>query len=222
MSVISYDLHHLTVFDSTHYTKDQCQNEALLQHANELFVQFYHQILPVASNLPKETVLLPREKPIPVEKPKTRFEEFKKEKGLKFQKKERLVIDKLTGEWKPRYGYGKANNSDDEWLMEVPNHSEDPFAKRDAEKKERIKEQLKRERRNQKRIARATAELSSASVSTKGKKTKNQISKAIDLSTNPGSSASMNQFNKLEKKPPIFENGSKIPKHFDRTKGQKK
>ena len=225
MNQISFDLKHLTSFDTTHITNIDSE-EQLLQSANLIFQQFFEQIKEQHTSLPKPVIILPREKHIPVEAPKTRFEQFKKEKGLKFQKKERLVYDKITGEWKPRYGYGKAISPDDDFIIEVPNNNfnlgstEDPFAKREAEKKNRIKEQLKRERRNQKRAARAESQIAAASLSTKSKKTLHLIDKAKDLATNPGSSASMNQFNKNDKKPPIYENGSKIPKTFDRNKGQ--
>jgi regulator of ribosome biosynthesis len=171
--------------------------------------------------LPPPTIHLPREKPIPIEKPPTRFEQFVKNKGLKIKKKETKVFDEATGEWRLAYGYKRGGKPQDDWLIEVPGGvDDDPFAKREADKKESLAEQKKRERRNKQRAARAVADV--ASVSTKGNYRTDTLKAAVHRASNPGSSASMNQFNKVPNKLPIFEGGSEVPKLFDRTKGQKK
>lgn len=55
--------------------------------------------------MPTPVQVLPREKPIPVEKPKTKWEKFREERGLAPRKKRsRLVFDPLTQDWVPRWG----------------------------------------------------------------------------------------------------------------------
>jgi len=61
--------------------------------------------LTVSLGLP--TIILPREKPCPVEKSKTKWEKFREEKGLPPRKKRsRLVFDEITNDWVPRWGTG--------------------------------------------------------------------------------------------------------------------
>lgn len=57
--------------------------------------------------LPAAQVVLPREKPAPKEKVKTKWERFREEKGMPPRKKRsRLVFDGATQEWLPRWGKG--------------------------------------------------------------------------------------------------------------------
>jgi hypothetical protein len=141
--------------------------------------------------------------------------------GLKLKKKEVKVFDEATSEWRLAYGHKPRGKPQDDWLIEVPaGVNDDPFAKREAEKKESLNEQKKRERRNKHRAARAVAAV--ASVSTKGNYRTDTLKAAVHRASNPGSSASMNQFNKVPNKPPIFERESRVPKLFNRTKGQRK
>ncbi|KAH0785354.1 RRS1-domain-containing protein [Histomonas meleagridis] len=223
-----FDLAHLTALDPNHYSQSDVQDSnLLLQMATSSLNQLFAQLNSLEREgdnrvkLPNDVISLPRSQPIPTEKVMTRWEAFKKEKGLKTQAKEKIVQDEATGEWRLRYGYKRANAPNQDWLIEVPNGYEgDPFEKRENKRKESIKEQKKRERRNKNRIARAKLDISN--VSAKGSYTKETIRTAIKASEHPTSSASMNQFNKLENKPPIFEEGSKLPKIFDRNKGKKK
>ncbi|KAG0202325.1 Rhodanese- sulfurtransferase [Mortierella sp. GBA30] len=114
----------------------------------------------VMAMLPAPTTLLPREKPLPKPKPETRWEKFAKAKGIVNRKKERMVFDDATGEYKPRWGY-KAINDDGtkDWIIEVPagsNPMDDQYeARRDA-KKERIERNDKRRQRNLEEAAVAT------------------------------------------------------------------
>ncbi|KAJ1961983.1 Rhodanese- sulfurtransferase, partial [Dipsacomyces acuminosporus] len=106
----------------------------------------------VYATLPKQTTVLPREKPIPKEKPMTRWEKFAKIKGIQKQKKSRMVFDEDQGEWRARYGYkGVNNDGQDQWLIEVPGNADpyqDQFQKRREEKKERIAKNSRRHQRN--------------------------------------------------------------------------
>ena len=66
------------------------------------------------------TTALPREKPVPAPKPPTRWEKFAKEKGiLKKGKRERMLYDEPSGEYKPRFGYKRGRDESSEWLYEL-------------------------------------------------------------------------------------------------------
>ena len=55
--------------------------------------------------MPESKVVLPREKPCPVEKPKTKWERFREERGLPpRQKRSFMVFDEITQDWVPRWG----------------------------------------------------------------------------------------------------------------------
>lgn len=60
--------------------------------------------------LPKPTTVIPREKPIPTDKPLTRWEKFAKVKGIRKEKRSAKVFDEASGEWKYRHGSKSANN----------------------------------------------------------------------------------------------------------------
>jgi regulator of ribosome biosynthesis len=93
--------------------------------------------------LPKGKTVFPREKPIPQPKPLTRWQKFADRKGIKKKedRKDRLVWDEASEDWKPRYGSNRANNKEDAWLMEHKegdDASVDPWTKMKMEKKERV------------------------------------------------------------------------------------
>lgn len=108
--------------------------------------------------LPPATTPLPREKPIPAEKPPTKWELFAKKKGItKTKDKTKLVYDEATGEWVPRWGYkGKNKEGENEWLVEVDDKKEketgeahDPRAEGRAERKEKIRRNERKQRANE-------------------------------------------------------------------------
>ena len=50
--------------------------------------------------------------PLPsMEKPKTKWEQFAEEKGIKKRKRSKMVFDEQQDEWKRRHGYDRANES---------------------------------------------------------------------------------------------------------------
>ncbi|KAF7846086.1 hypothetical protein BT93_L5275 [Corymbia citriodora subsp. variegata] len=77
-------------------------------------------------SLPAPSTPLPREKPVPVEKPLTKWQEFAKKKGIKDKKKDtKLVFDEASGEWVPKWGYkGKNKEGENDWLVEVDEKKE--------------------------------------------------------------------------------------------------
>ena len=94
-----------------------------------------------AVELPEPRIVVPRQKPIPKEKPKTKWEKFREEKGLPArQKRSRLVFDPITNDWVPRWGPNskKKIEAKHEWLLEdKPQHEAagvDPFTMKRQEK----------------------------------------------------------------------------------------
>ena len=61
-------------------------------------------------SLPKASTVIPREKPVPTDKPLTRWEKFAKVKGISKEKRSAKVFDEASGEWKYRHGSKSANN----------------------------------------------------------------------------------------------------------------
>lgn len=60
-------------------------------------------------SLPEPKIVVPREKPIPKEKPLTKWEKFRLERGMPArQKRSRLVFDPVTNDWLPRWGHKSA------------------------------------------------------------------------------------------------------------------
>jgi len=98
--------------------------------------------------LPAPVTRIPREKPIPPPRQMTKWEEFAQIKGIQNKKKSRMVFDKQSKEYKPRWGYKRANDDTKEWLIPVPDNAdpnEDQFEKRMKAKKERVsKNELQR------------------------------------------------------------------------------
>ena len=76
----------------------------------------------VVAQLPTEQYLLPRSKPVPKAKPPTKWETYAKQKGIQKTKKDKLVWDETSQQWKPRFGYRGINQNND-WVVEVPNNA---------------------------------------------------------------------------------------------------
>lgn len=156
---LSYDLKHLAAFDIaplqpqvnlTEYTRDSVQ--LLVNRIFSLPTSTSQEGL--VANLPPAAVfMLPRQKPIPKEKPKTRWQKFMEERNMRKRKRSRLVFDEASGDWKPRWGYKSAKKEQEkaQWIHEVKdgeNPLENPFDKKAAEKKLLMARQKMREVRN--------------------------------------------------------------------------
>ncbi|CAK4015633.1 ribosomal biogenesis regulatory [Lecanosticta acicola] len=90
-------------------------------------------------DLPAPETQLPREKPVPKEKEKTKWEKFAEKKGIKAKKKDgKLVFDEAKGDWVPKYGYkGKKGEGmpESDWLVEVDEKAERKKAREAEEEK---------------------------------------------------------------------------------------
>ncbi len=106
--------------------------------------------------LPTEFSVLPRTRKIPEPKPETKWEKFAREKGIKNKKRDRMIYDEETGEYKPRYGYKRIKNGlEDMAIVEVKEGSDpyqDPWEKDRNDKKERIKKNQKNQMNNLKHL----------------------------------------------------------------------
>ncbi|KAJ3056701.1 Rhodanese- sulfurtransferase [Rhizophlyctis rosea] len=158
-----FDLGNLTAFDSNGLDERRIKNETnnyLKDLARDGTQLLLNQIfaLPTKSStdgvfaeLPEPTTVLPRAKPLPKPKLQTRWEKFAKAKGIQKRKKGRMVYDEQADDYKPRWGYNRANDNQDDWIIEVPDTAdpmEDQYEKRRDEKKERVEKNKKQARRN--------------------------------------------------------------------------
>lgn len=144
---LTYDLHHMTAYDIAplplkdeflSYTRDSIQ---LL--VNKMF-SLPHATVEEGQKvkLPEKPLfVLPRSKPIPKEKAKTRWEKFMEDRGMVKRKRSRLVWDENSGDWKPRWGFKSAKESDDPEKIGIYEFKQgedtfsDPFERMRAEKK---------------------------------------------------------------------------------------
>lgn len=96
---------------------------------------------------------MPREKRVPEPKPLTRWEKFAKEKNIKNKKRERMVFDEATGEYRPRFGYKRVDAGVAELpIVEVKHGADpyaDPWAAAKAEKKEKVNKNARNRERNE-------------------------------------------------------------------------
>ncbi|CAG5116977.1 unnamed protein product [Candidula unifasciata] len=159
--------------------------------------------------LPEIKMWLPREKPIPKKRAVTKWQEYAKSKGILNKKKSRMVWDEAAKEYKPRWGYKRANDGTQDWLIEVPANAdpmEDQFAKRQTAKKERVaKNELQRLRniaRSQKR------KVPGVGLTPTEQPSKDTLSKALVVARK--STASLGKFTeKLPKEKPSKFTGKK-------------
>ncbi|ESQ52452.1 hypothetical protein EUTSA_v10016958mg [Eutrema salsugineum] len=110
--------------------------------------------------LPPPTTKLPREKHLPRPKPPTKWEEFALKKGIQKRKKDKIVYDEQTDQFKRRHGYDRVNDDNDIPIIEAKatdEPGEDPFAKRLDDKKKRVGKQEKNRLQNLKTAAKAGA-----------------------------------------------------------------
>lgn len=151
-SIYIYLLFHCRA-DTEEYVKELTRDNTQLL-VNEIFkLPVEGADAGVLAKLPARTYQLPREKPLPKDRPLTRWEKFAKAKGIQNRKRERFVWDEEKEQYVPRWGYaGGQKDKLDDWLIEVPQHAdpmEDMYAKKREEKKERVDKNKKRQRRNE-------------------------------------------------------------------------
>jgi regulator of ribosome biosynthesis len=212
---MAFDLGRLTCFNTTPVVKCSFGDNQKMQERAQKSVQLLvGRLFALPSEpaehgrlaeLPAPTTVLPREKPVPKPKPLTRWEQFAKEKGIQKKKKDRMVFDETTKEWRPQWGYKRANEDHTAIIEAGPNDdgSVDPFEKKANEKKDRIQKQKNQEKRNAEEAA-GKAHLPVSDSKPNSKETKAQAKAALALAQK--STASVGKFDKKlkgEKKAPI-------------------
>lgn len=101
--------------------------------------------------LPPPTVHLPREKPVPVAKPKTKWEIFAASKGLKKRKRQDKIWDEEKQQWLYKWGKDRANNAMDQWAIDHNENDDslvDPWTRMRQEKKARVEKNKKQQEAN--------------------------------------------------------------------------
>ena len=101
--------------------------------------------------LPEAIITLPRSLPIPIEKPLTKWEKYKKEKGITQRKRSRMVFSEEVGDWVPRWGKGSVKHIQDSmnWIMEEKEPGVNPFEQKSNEKQLAKAKQMKRQLKNE-------------------------------------------------------------------------
>src|SRR4051812_29455653 len=86
--------------------KDSYIKETSRENLQLLINKLFSELTPqneedgLFAKLPKPTTKLPREKPIPKPKEKTKWEEFAKEKGIRAKDREKMVYDPTQQEFR--------------------------------------------------------------------------------------------------------------------------
>lgn len=113
--------------------------------------------------LPEELFVYPREKKVPEVTPETRWEKYAKEKGIKKRKRERMIFDDDMQEWRPRYGYKRANSGIDEIPIVEVKHGQDPnkdpWEESRKQKKARVDKNMENRVKNQNRNSKSKSKL---------------------------------------------------------------
>ncbi|KAK2196870.1 Ribosomal biogenesis regulatory protein [Babesia duncani] len=142
------------------------------------------------ANLPKDpTFQIPRMYPLPKPKTKTRWQLFAEMRGIKKQKRSRIVYDEAKKDWVPRWGYKSKNKGPtaEPPIVELkPGEMPtdvDPFTERERSKKIQKTRQKLRELRNkaesQHMVSKLVNNMKLASVSTRSAGKFNPKQKAV-------------------------------------------
>ena len=146
--------------------------------------------------LPKKILNLPRSLPIPKPKPMTKWEKYKKEKGITQRKRSRMVYSEIAKDWVPRWGKGSIKKIENEtnWALEEKQFGVNPFEQKNQEKKLLVQKQKIREMKNK---IRNSNENNFNSISYLKNKKNN---KNISLDENNENKKSNNKISRKEKK----------------------
>ncbi len=105
----------------------------------------------------QEKVCIPRAKPSPQSKPETKWEKFAKAKGITKRKRSRKVWDESAQEWRPLWGYKRANPGvESAPIVEVKqgeNFDTDPWTEAKAAKRSRVEKNAKQMKRNSEKLS---------------------------------------------------------------------
>lgn len=227
---LEFDLGNLTAYDyqtietssiSKEFLKNITRDNTQLL-INEVFSLPTRQVeFAVVADLPNPTTLLPREKPLPKQKPMTRWEKFAKEKGIKpKEKRSRMLFDEQTNEWKPRWGYNRANDDTKDWLIEVPSSAdpmEDQYEKRIDEKKKRIEKNKKNQQQNLEKLGHLEKKFVVGGSILPAERDLKKLKLSASLKATKASTASLGKFDRPIRDDPIKKNPLEKPKRAPAT-----
>jgi len=112
--------------------------------------------------LPVPLTQLPRAKPPPKPREKTRWEKFAEAKGIQKRKRSKYEYDENVGEMRRRYGYKRLNDINDVPIIDAgPDDvvGEDPFSSKIKEKKAKVQSNQERRVSNLKKNLKSGGEL---------------------------------------------------------------
>jgi regulator of ribosome biosynthesis len=170
---VSLDLGNLIVFDTKHFNNPEIHEEDMTDRCKENLKLFYSEMFKLSKTqkgedeenrdydkakdnvtLPEPLTIFPRSKPIPKQKPLTKWEKYRADKGLApRQKRSRMVYSELAKDWVPRWGKGseKKIQHESDWAIEEKTLGENPFSERKQEKKLNLMKEKKKQMKNEER-----------------------------------------------------------------------
>lgn len=165
---MAYDLRNLVAFnphavDITTLSGTPDERELVLAERARIGVQMLiaklfslpsepSDVGPVATLPKEETTAVPREKPLPKPRAETKWEKFAKEKGIQNKKSQRMVWDDEQKEYRPNWGYKRANDGVlNQPIVEVKGAKDpliDPWTEARAAKRARLNKNLTQKVKN--------------------------------------------------------------------------
>jgi regulator of ribosome biosynthesis len=132
-------------------TRATAATQALFAHLFSLPASRAHNGAVVA--LPPMVLKLPRFKMVPAAKVETRWEKYARIKGIRKRKHSKWDWDIEKNEWRPRSGFQKANDANDQWVIEASGSRADdpefnPFTEIKQAKKAHIEKQMAAQQAN--------------------------------------------------------------------------
>ncbi len=135
-----------------------------------------------------EEVRIPRMKLPPQSKPETKWEKFAQAKGITKHKRSRKVWDDSAQEWRPLWGYKRANPGVEGTPIieakEGDNFDSDPWAEARAAKRSRVEKNAKQMKHNRGLLSSATISLNNKNTSKSGYHHDHHIGIPVDLGNN--------------------------------------
>eukprot|EP01086_Lenisia_limosa_P005100 TRINITY_DN21259_c0_g1_i1.p1 TRINITY_DN21259_c0_g1~~TRINITY_DN21259_c0_g1_i1.p1 ORF type:complete len:389 (+),score=164.37 TRINITY_DN21259_c0_g1_i1:27-1193(+) len=235
---LTYDLGNLTAFDNSALDPKKMTKSGLEDYLKELtrdntqllINQIFSlpreksEVGPLAA-LPEPSTILPREKPLPKPKEKTKWEKFAEKKGIQNKKRERMVFDEQSDSYKPRFGYKRGGTLNEVDIMphdsKIPVGS-DPWTQESVDKKERVKKNEKQRLANKKQALKKQEKSLPSTLALTGNNyhKKNDIHRAVVHSQT--STASYGKFDKaVEGEPNKLKGKRRKFQPAEATKGEK-
>lgn len=170
MQNVSFDFGHLLINDTSSYPNGNYGESVIVDKGKKNLVLFYENLFQMNRKqkgeedkdidydreideitLPKPELTLPRAMPVPKEKSLSKWEKYRKEKGLLNKKRSRMVYSEEAKDWVPRWGKGSRKKIEKEinWAIEDDGTGINPFDKQSQQKQLKKAKQEKHELKNE-------------------------------------------------------------------------